>query len=370
MPSYWEIRRYPTTERVRTIDRLLELRRVLDERVAPIRSDNLLLATWNIRDFDSNKFKHGPRLPESFHYLAEIIARFDLVAIQEVNRDLAPLERLLFLLGPGWDYIVTGVTEGPSGNDERMAFVFNTRRVRFTRLAGQVVLPKAYLISESESAGGGLQFARAPYLASFRAGWFKFNLCTVHIFFGSDSGAALARRIEEIKQIAAHFQRLDKREQGDYILLGDFNIVSPQHRTMEALQEHGFRVPTPLQNITTNLGGNKHYDQIAFRQSDKRLEFGSAGAFDYREAVYRDTYDDFAAYFDLMPPQRRDVHDKGSQKGQPRTLEEQRAYYSREWITWQMSDHLLLWTELRVDFTNQYLASLLPNHEPLAAPPG
>ena len=27
--------------------------------------DSLLLATWNIRDFDSNRFGHGPRLPES-----------------------------------------------------------------------------------------------------------------------------------------------------------------------------------------------------------------------------------------------------------------------------------------------------------------
>ena len=90
MPRYWQIRGYPEVERTRTLDRLLALRAALDDQVGRPGPDNLLLATWNIRDFDSNKFGHGPRLRESLHYLAEIIARFDLIAVQEVNRDLEP----------------------------------------------------------------------------------------------------------------------------------------------------------------------------------------------------------------------------------------------------------------------------------------
>jgi endonuclease/exonuclease/phosphatase family metal-dependent hydrolase len=369
MPRYWQIRGYEDPERTRVLDRLLALRGALDGQVPGTRTDNLLLATWNIRDLDSNRFGHGPRLRESFHYLAEIISRFDLVAVQEVNRDLDPLRRVLYLLGPEWNHIVTSVTEGPSGNDERMAFLFNERRIRFTHLAGQVVLPKAHLVGATEDTSAtGLQFARAPYVASFQAGWFKFNLGTVHIFYGDESGPALERRIEEIDRIAAHFKRLQAKEAADYILLGDFNIISPQHQTMGALRKHGFRIPEPLQNIRTNLGKNKFYDQIAFRQHDKRLEFGSAGAFDFRDAVFRDEDEDFSAYFDSMPPHLRDVHTRGAKKGQPRTPAEQREYYSREWITWQMSDHLLLWVELRVDFTKDYLQSLKPDREPLADP--
>jgi endonuclease/exonuclease/phosphatase family metal-dependent hydrolase len=370
MPRYWQIRDYPKVERTRTLDRLLALRVALDEQIARGRPDNLLLATWNIRDFDSNKFGHGPRLRESFHYLAEIIARFDLIAIQEVNRDLEPLRRLLYLLGPNWDYIVTGVTEGPSGNEERMAFLIDRHRVRFTNLAGQVVLPKAYVVTSTARSpnGGSLQFARAPYVASFQAGWFKFNLCTVHIYFGKDSGTALERRIDEINKVAAHFKRLQAKEAADYILLGDFNIVSPEHRTMQALSRNGFRVPEPLQGFTTNLGKNKHYDQIAFRQHDKRLEFGSAGVLDFRDAVFRDEGEDFEAYFKSMPAKLRDFHASGRKKGKRRTAAEKRSYYSREWITWQMSDHMLLWVELKVDFTNDYLASLKPAAEPLADP--
>ena len=173
MPRYWEIRDYPEVERSRVLDRLLALREALDAQVARSGPDNLRLATWNIRDFDSNKFKHGPRLAESFHYLAEIIARFDLVAVQEVNRDLAPLRRLLFLLGPNWDYIVTGVTEGQSGNEERMAFLYDRNRVRFTNLAGQVVLPRTLVTPSAEATNGGVQFVRAPYFPRLEWKWIQ-----------------------------------------------------------------------------------------------------------------------------------------------------------------------------------------------------
>lgn len=359
MPRYYQIRNYDSSTKTRSIQGLLRLREKLDEKVPVRNSDTLLLATWNIRDFDSNKFGHGPRLNESFHYIAEIVSRFDIVAIQEVNRDLGPLKKLVWLLGPEWDYLVTGVTEGSAGNTERMVFVFNKSKVQFTNLAGQIILPRKNLISSEE-----LQFARAPYIVSFQAGWFKFNLCTVHIYFGESSGDALERRIEEIKKIADFFNKLNEKETADYILLGDFNIVSPNHRTMEALLSNGFQIPENLQNFKTNLSKNKHYDQIAFKQHDKRLEFGGAGVFDFRDAVFREA--DFLMYYNDMKSEMRDFHLKGRKKGLPRTEDEKKDYYYKEWITWQMSDHLLLWTELKVDFTKSYLTSLLPGNSPLA----
>lgn len=364
MPRYSEIRRYDPAERQRVLRRLLNLRSALDKSVATARPDTLLLATWNIRDFDSNRWGHGPRLRESHHYIAEIISRFDLVAVQEVNRDLAPLRRVMQLLGDDWSYMVTGVTEGISGNEERMAFLFDTRRIRFTNLAGQIVLPRSQLVLPGGGASEqGLQFARAPYIASFQAGWFKFNLCTVHIYFGNESGALLERRVDEIRRLASHFRSLQQKEPADYILLGDFNIVSPQHQTMEALRRRGFTIPEALQDFRTNLGQNKYYDQIAFMQHHRQLEFGSAGVFDFRDAVFGEA--DFGEYFDLMPPDRRDFVGSGARR-RPRTEQEKRDYYNSQWITWQMSDHLLLWVELKVDFTNDYLTSLLPGREPLA----
>jgi hypothetical protein len=130
----------------RCATRLLAMRRTLD----PIRKrksdSSLLLATWNIRDFDSNKFGYGPRLAETFFYLAEIMSCFDLIAVQEVNRDLSALERVMQILGREWDYIATDTTEGAGGNEERMAFVYNTEKVWFRKIAGEIVLPEGQLI--------------------------------------------------------------------------------------------------------------------------------------------------------------------------------------------------------------------------------
>jgi hypothetical protein len=55
--------------------------------------DRVLIATWNIREFDSSK--GGERGIEPLLYIAEIISAFDVVAIQEVREDLGPLNRLL-----------------------------------------------------------------------------------------------------------------------------------------------------------------------------------------------------------------------------------------------------------------------------------
>ena len=99
--DYTGIRRITDkTASKRCADRLLAMRRTLEPLRRRRNDGSLLLATWNIRDFDSNKFGHGPRLQESLHYLAEIISHFDLIAIQEVNRDLSPLRKLLSLIGP------------------------------------------------------------------------------------------------------------------------------------------------------------------------------------------------------------------------------------------------------------------------------
>jgi len=102
--------------------RLLDLKRELqEENGVPSKNENsVLLATWNIREFDSPSY--GKRNIEPLYYIAEIISHFDLVAVQEVREDLKALEQVRDLLGGWWKYIATDVTEGTRGNRERMAF--------------------------------------------------------------------------------------------------------------------------------------------------------------------------------------------------------------------------------------------------------
>jgi endonuclease/exonuclease/phosphatase family metal-dependent hydrolase len=351
---------------------------VMRESLAPLRArkndGSLLLATWNIRDFDSNKFGFGPRLQESFYYIAEIISCFDLVAVQEVNRDLTALETVMRILGREWDYITTDATEGPGGNDERMAFVFNTEKVWFRKVAGEVVLPEGQLIVSPRkldksaatrapaqmevAARAGFeevrqQFARTPFLVAFQSGWFKFSLCTVHIYYGRDSGAQLQRRIAEIAALVKFFANRQDRESRDeekhrrlpenYILLGDFNVVSPDHETMAALKGEGFTVPDAIDGRNVRDADDHFYDQIAVRVKDPRFRVVAGGIVEMFDAVFRDDPEDVAIYQGAMPATDPEGGDSG-----PETL-------YRKWRTWQMSDHAPLWIEIETEFSLDYL---------------
>lgn len=349
MPYYFPLKwNFNAEERERTADALLRLRSQLKTEI-PSRTanDTLLLATWNIRDFDSNKFQHGPRLKESLFYIAEIISAFDIVALQEVNEDLSALKKVMRILGDDWDYITTDKTEGVSGNRERMTFVYDTRKVRFEKIAGEIVLPDTRLVEEEK------QFARTPFLVAFQSGWFKFMICTVHIYYGSDSGARLQRRIEEIEKVADFLSKRANDEDANYILLGDFNIVSPEHQTMQALTKNGFTMPGGL--APSNIKLDKYYDQIAFKTREGQLQFGgNSGVFNQYESIFREA--DSSVYLPLMKKiDELELDQNGTALNSPKN----NKYYTDVWRTFQLSDHLPMWVELKIDFTEDYLLDLL-----------
>ena len=172
MPFQYQLGAPPSADRVRTrgLDRetttdertargLLLLRKKLAEQI-PKRTVNetLLLASWNIRDFDASKY--GFRTDEAMYYIAEIISHFDLVAVQEVNADLKALHRLMKTLGSWWKFIFTDVTAGSAGNRERGAFIYDSRKVKFGGLAGEVVIPAKKL--PDRTLDPQRQLARTP----------------------------------------------------------------------------------------------------------------------------------------------------------------------------------------------------------------
>jgi hypothetical protein len=72
--------------------------------------------------------------------IAEVISRFDIVAIEEAREDLSALRLVLATLGDSSGLIATDVTRGRAGNNERLVFVFDTRRVKPSGLAGELVV--------------------------------------------------------------------------------------------------------------------------------------------------------------------------------------------------------------------------------------
>ena len=338
-----------TEDGERTAKGLLKLKEALEEKI-PKRTmaGTLLLATWNIREFDSTKY--GERKDEPIYYISEIIDRFDVVAVQEVRDDLTALERLMDLLGGWWKYLLTDVTEGTAGNRERMAFLYDSRKVRFGGLAGEVVIPSGK--KDDGTPEPRRQLARTPFLVGFGIDWFRFTICTTHILYG-EADPEDPERLEEIRVLARFLADRAKEKHAwakNMILLGDFNVFDTTDATMKAIIDAGFAVPERLQALPSNAPETKHYDQIAFiaPELENHLELSQAGVFDYYEYVYRQ--EDEALYTEDMGKAYVETKDgeKRDEKGRTR--------YYRDWRTYQMSDHLPMWIELRTDFGKEYLS--------------
>ncbi|WP_139186321.1 endonuclease/exonuclease/phosphatase family protein [Arthrobacter subterraneus] len=146
------------------------LRAALDDTLPTKTASNLLIGTWNVRAFGdlTEKWKAGPRdSPKrdlhAMTCIAEIASRFDVLALQEVRRNTTALHYLMGLLGPGWRFITSDVTEGSAGNGERLTYLYDTARVQPSGLVGEIVLPPA-------TDGPVPQFARTPYAAGFTRG--------------------------------------------------------------------------------------------------------------------------------------------------------------------------------------------------------
>ena len=358
MPFYHNIKS-ETPEGKRTISRLQDLRKQLNKEI-PIKQmeSNLLLATWNIREFGGSKY--GGRLDESYYYIAEIISKFDLIAIQEVRDDLNALNEVAKILGNDWSFMFTDVTEGKEGNSERTAFLFDTRKVKFGGLAGQLVLPP---LEEKDPVSGQTvykpvkQLVRTPFLCGFKAGWTNFTLTTVHILYG-ESTANNPQRIKEIEDLAQMIAKKAAEKTAwshNMILLGDFNIFKREDQTYEAIKKAGFITPEELQKLPSNALKNKFYDQIAFKVRPGRFEMtGKAGVFDFFQSVFKDDDADETEYAELMG--------KGyleNSKGVERDKDGKKSYYKTYWRTFQMSDHLPMWVEVCIDHTDNYLREQL-----------
>ena len=282
------------------------LRGYLDRTVpAKQENQNLLMATWNLRAFASlNRVwtagaKDTPKRDlRGLLAIGEIVRRFDVVALQEVKGDLRALRDLLRWLGDDWAFLMTDVTLGASGNGERMAFLFDTRRLKPSGLACELVVPPEWL-AEVGTDALRTQFARTPYAVSFKAGDATFVLVTLHVTFG----AQYADRVPELKGLARWMSAWAKQEDDwshNLIALGDFNIDRHGDPLWQAFTSTGLKSPDTLNKVPRTIFSDpnkpetgKFYDQIAwFHDANGRprlsMAYRSAGFVDFLPYVYRD----------------------------------------------------------------------------------
>ncbi|MHC4406249.1 MAG: endonuclease/exonuclease/phosphatase family protein [Planctomycetota bacterium] len=274
-------------------------------------NQNVLIATWNLTNF-------GLQDRQEIHLqiMADILSRFDVVAVQEVADDLDQFDTLIDELGGSWDYLYTDV----AGNQERLAYLYNARRVSPIGLAAELAMRSferaRIVIEEVEEEFTG--FNRNPYMVTFAAGAFEFTLVNVHLYWTS-----FQLRQLEAKALAKWAKNRVKKDfppNNDIILIGDFNMprVRPGDEIYDQLRDHGIQLPKHTTNlIGTNLAGDADYDEIAFFPSRTDEDFTDRmGVFDFDNALFQDLYEQ----------------------------NEDRFF---RYIRYYLADHRLLWAEFR-----------------------
>jgi len=296
---------------------LARLREALDTEIPGKTDSNLLVGTWNLRAFGdlTSKWQSGPddspkRDWHAMVCIAEVVSRFDVVALQEVRRNPAALRLLLKVLGSPWRVVASDVTEGGPGNGERLAFVYDTDRLQASGLVGEIVLP--------ETADAALQqFARSPYVAGFSRGPVEFILVTVHVLWGENA----SERLPEITAFARWMRDWADRPSDwneNLLVLGDFNLDRIGDPLFNAFVSTGLWPPAELNHVRRTVfdddKDHNFYDQIAWFSDP-------AGS----SLLHSLTYGRRGGSFDFIPHVLTDLTPSET--------------------SWRVSDHYPLWVE-------------------------
>lgn len=304
------------------LDEMDALNKVLDQGLPFKKLDhNILIATWNIRAFGGLTEKWEAEDSDSpkrdLHAvlaIAQIISRFDIIAVQELKGNLKAFRHMLKLLGNHWSFILTDVSGGDEGNDERIGFLFDTRKVKLSGLACELVVPNKKA-EEIKEGAFDRQFARTPYAVGFKVEDKTFILVSAHVLYGkhaSEREGELTAIAKWLREWASSMKSFDQ----SLILLGDFNIDRMGDPRYDAFVSSGLSVPENLWNVRRTLIDNqtKFYSQIAWFENQNKIpqlsiRYLNGGIFDFGPHIMK------------------------------------KARLSPFQLSWRISDHLPLWAE-------------------------
>lgn len=311
--------------------------------------ETLNIATWNIREFGRERSGHT-RSQQAIHYIAEIIHQFDIVALTELRDDLRDLKRVMAILGDYWKLVFSDFDQDDAGNNERIAYLYDERMIRFTGLAAEADPPAEKVVVGHKSNGDPIydyretkvSWWRSPYMASFQAGNFDFILVAAHMRWGK-TVKARTKAIEGLAQWAQRRRTMASVVDKDFILLGDFNIPSRRSGAYKALTKAGFELPRGLmgdaKKFTTNRSRKNVYDQILHSPGIGERFTKHGGALDF-------FLKDWSGLF-IGPEFSGRNFDPGSDD-----------------FTYELSDHLPLWVQVDTWIDDAILEQILAGHAP------
>ena len=218
--------------------------------------------------------------------MADIVRRFDVVAIQEVRskQDILPqFVETINSTGRHYDYVI-GPRLGRTVSKEQYAFIFDTASIEIDR-------GSLYTVEDHDD-----RLHREPLVGWFRVRGpppdqaFTFSLVDIHT--DPDETA------QELDALADVFRvvRDDGRREDDVILLGDLN-VDDHHLGRLGQISH---IHWVLSGVASNTRGTKLYDNVIFSDLATTEYTGTWGVFDMiRE--FNLTVDEALEISDHMP---------------------------------------------------------------------
>lgn len=234
--------------------------------------DTVRIASFNIQVFGQTKAAK----PHVMNVLADVVRRFDVVAIQEIrSSDDTVIPNFVALVnstGRKYDYVL-GKREGFTSSKEQYAFLFDTASLEVDR--GCV-----YSVGDPDKL-----FQRPPLVAWFRvrgpqeAQAFTFKLVNLHT---DPDRVDLERELEYLDDVLRAVRNegvLDpSSDEDDVILLGDFNT---DERNLGPLGRES-NIAWAIAGTPTNTRGTKQYDNLVFKRW-ATVEFtGKSGVLDLK----------------------------------------------------------------------------------------
>ncbi len=230
--------------------------------------DTLTLASFNIQVLGTSKLRKTDVVP----ILADVVRRYDLVAIQELrSKDNTVIPRFLSAVnaqGARYDAVI-GPRLGRTMSKEQYVFLFDTTRIEVDRRSVYTVPDPHDLLH------------REPLVATFRARGlpphqaFTFKLVNIH----TDPDET-DQELDALASVFAAVQR-DGSGEDDVILLGDLNVSARKLGRLGQLPGIRWVIGS---GTMTNTRLSKSYDNMVF---DARLtsEFrGYGGVLNLRDA--------------------------------------------------------------------------------------
>ncbi|WP_222943816.1 endonuclease/exonuclease/phosphatase family protein [Pedobacter sp. N36a] len=175
------------------------------------------VGSWNLKDFGQSK------TDENILFIAHVVKRFDVIAIQEVvagyggPKAVIRLAEALNKTGEQWEYVFSHGTSSDRYSKERYAFMWKSKKLK---KVGEPWLEKKYQ----------MEVEREPYFGKFQLGKKTFTLVSFH---AKPKAKQPETEIKYLKFLP------DLHPNETLIFCGDFNL--PQsHSVFNPLRNMGY----------------------------------------------------------------------------------------------------------------------------------